>query len=294
MRRLLVLVGFALAVVAAEAATPRCFGGPSAAGCRNPALDRKVIPTPAQAQRMPNAPCEPVAFDVPFVCAFGAPRGTGADSIALIGDSHAVHWRSALGPVAVRRGWHGSSLTRAGCPYSTARPILPQRLLPDCLRWRRAIPRWLARHPEVRTVFVSHHRGRAVGGLAAQVRGYLRAWRGLPRSVRRIIVIRDTPTSGSATRSCVNRAILAGLPAGAECAMPRSASLHADPAATAARRAGGKRVVLIDMTRFFCGGRSCYPVIGGALVHKDNTHITATYGATLAPFLGARLRRVLK
>lgn len=72
--------------------------------------------------------------------------------------------------------------------------------------------------------------------------------------------------------------------------MPRSASLHADPAATAARRARGKRIVLVDMTRFFCGARVCHPVIGGALVHKDNTHITATYGATLAPFLDRRLR----
>ena len=291
MRRVLVLAASVLLVGAAEAATPRCFGGPSAAGCRNPALDRRVVPTPAQARQMPNAPCEPVAFGVPFVCAFGAPRGAGADSIALIGDSHAVHWRAALGPIAVRRGWHGSSLTRAGCPYSTVRPILPQRLLPDCLRWRRAIPRWLARHPEVHTVFVSQHRVRAVGGLAAQVRGYRRAWQGLPRSVRRIVVIRDTPTSGPATRACVNRAILAGLPAGSECAMPRSSSLHADPAATAARRAPGKRIELVDMTRFFCGAHSCYPVVGGALVHKDNTHITATYGSTLAPFLGRRLRR---
>lgn len=290
MRRLLVVAAMLTAVAAAEAAAPRCFGGPSAVGCRNPALDRRVVPTPAQARQMPNAPCDPVAFGVPFVCAFGAPRGTGAESVALIGDSHAVHWRAALGPVAVRRGWYGSSLTRAGCPYSTLRPILPQRLLPDCLRWRREIPRWLARRPEIQTVFVSQNRVRAAGGLAAEVHGYLRAWRGLPRSVRRIVVIRDTPTSSTATRSCVNRAILADLPAGTECAMPRSVALRADPAAIAARRARGKRIVLVDMTRFFCSRRLCYPVIGGALVHKDNTHITATYGATLSRFLGARLR----
>jgi hypothetical protein len=291
-KRLLALAVLLLAAAPAGAATPRCFGAASANGCRNPGLDLKVYPTPARALQLPNAPCEPVAFDVPFVCAFGAPRGEGAPNIALIGDSHAVHWRAALGPVATQRGWHGSSLTRAGCPYSTLRPILPPRLLPDCLRWRRAIPRWLARHPEVHTVYVSQHRVRAAGGPAAQQRGYLRAWRGLPRSVKRIVVIRDTPTGSAATRACVNRAIFAGLPAGTECAVPRSASLHADPAAAAARRVRSRRIALVDMTRFFCDRRLCYPVIGGALVHKDDAHITAVYGATLAPYFGRRLRRL--
>ncbi|MFL5844394.1 MAG: SGNH hydrolase domain-containing protein [Solirubrobacteraceae bacterium] len=292
LKRLLPLVLVALTAQTATAATPRCFGAPSAAGCRNPALDTTVTPTPAQALQLPNAPCEPVAFGVPFVCTFGRPRGEGARNVALIGDSHAVHWRAALGPVALTRGWHGSSLTRAGCPYSTVAPILPPRLLPDCLAWRRTIPRWLARHREVDTVFVSEHRVRTAGGLRAQERGYMRAWQNLPRSVTRIVVIRDTPGSGSATRACVNRAIIAELDAGVECAMPRSSVLHADPAAAAARRAHSRRIVLVDMTKYFCDATRCFPVIGGALVHKDNTHITATYGATIAPFLGRRLTKL--
>lgn len=290
-RRLLVLapVVLGLASVPAGAALPRCFGAASAGGCRNPALDRTVTPTPAEALVLPNAPCEPVAFGVPFVCAFGAPRGEGLRNIAMIGDSHTTHWRAALGPIALLRQWHGSSLTRAGCPYSTVTPILRAPLLGECLAWRRTIPGWLRRHPEVHTVFVSQHRVRAVGGIERQVRGYLRAWRRMPRSVRRIVVIRDTPTSGEATRACVNRAIFAGLNARAECAMPRSAALHADPAAQAARRARSRRVSLVDMTRWFCDARWCWPVVGGVLVYKDNSHVTATYGATLAPFLVAKL-----
>lgn len=292
MRRAAVAVlAVAAIVAAADAATaPRCSGAASAAGCRNPALDRRVVPTPAQALRMPNAPCDPVAFDVPFVCAFGAPREEATRHVALIGDSHAVHWRAALGPVARRRGWHGSSLTRAGCPLSTVTPILRRDLMAPCLRWRRAIPRWLARHPEVDTVFVSQHRVRTAGGLRAQEAGYARAWRSLPRSVERVVVIRDTPVSGPAVRACVIRAIAARRPAGRACAQPRSLALLADPAAAAVRRLAPPRVSLVDMTRFFCGPAVCPPVIGGILVHKDDSHITATYGATLAPYLGARLR----
>lgn len=279
----------AMLLTAADAAGPRCLGAASRAGCRNAALDTRVSPTPAQARRRPNAPCEPISVSVPFVCAFGAGRAAAVRHVALIGDSHAVHWRAALGPVATQRGWRGSSLTRAGCPYSAAQPILPPRLLPDCLRWRRAIPRWLRDHPDVDTVFVSQHRVRVRGGLPAEVRGYERAWRRLPRSVRRIVVIRDTPGSSAAVRACVNGSMRQGRPAGIDCAVPRGLALHADPAATAARRSGERRVALVDMTRWFCDSRSCYPVIGGVLVHKDNTHITAAYGATLAPYLSRKL-----
>jgi hypothetical protein len=34
-------------------------------------------------------------------------------------------------------------------------------------------------------------------------------------------------------------------------------------------------------------------VIGGALVHKDTSHITAQYGATLAPYLHRRVSPLL-
>ncbi|MDQ5807310.1 MAG: acyltransferase, partial [Actinomycetota bacterium] len=76
------------------------------------------------------------------------------------------------------------------------------------------------------------------------------------------------------------------------CAMARGAVLRPDPAAAAARRFGSKRVRLVDMTRYFCDARVCFPVVGGALVHKDAGHMTAAYGATLAPMLGDRLRAI--
>jgi hypothetical protein len=47
------------------------------------------------------------------------------------------------------------------------------------------------------------------------------------------------------------------------------------------------------MTRWFCGRLLCYPVIGGALVHKDTTHISLTYGLTLGPYLLREIDAVL-
>lgn len=293
MKRLLGTAGLLLALAPAAEAAPRCFGAASLDGCRNPALDTRVFPTPAQALRLPNAPCRPFDLGPPFVCTFGAPRERATRFVAMIGDSYTVHWRAALGPIALLRGWHGSSLTRAACPYSTVPPLLRDTsLIAECLRWRKLIPGWLRRHPEVDTVVVSQHRVRTRGGVEEQVDGYLRAWRALPPSVKRIVVIRATPSSSLATQACVRRAIAQRRNAGADCAMPRRSSLRADPAARAARRNRKDRAVLIDMTRWFCGERSCYPVIGGVLVHKDLSHITATYGRTLAPYLARELDRV--
>jgi hypothetical protein len=67
--------------------------------------------------------------------------------------------------------------------------------------------------------------------------------------------------------------------------------LPADPAVEAARRS--PRAHVVDLTRFFCDERSCPPVIGGALVYKDTNHLTSVYAATLAPYLGRALRRVI-
>jgi hypothetical protein len=47
------------------------------------------------------------------------------------------------------------------------------------------------------------------------------------------------------------------------------------------------------MTPFMCDSRYCYPVIGGVLVHKDVDHITAAYGATMAPYLRRALDALL-
>ncbi|HEV2999632.1 MAG TPA: SGNH hydrolase domain-containing protein [Solirubrobacteraceae bacterium] len=289
---LLALLFAAVPVAVADArSAPRCFGAASrdhVRPCHNPRLDRTVTPTPAQAKRQPNAPCAIPRLRYPMVCEFGAPEASASRRIALIGDSHAVHWRAALGPVAQARGWAGFSLSRNGCPLSTATPILRGTLAQQCVRWRGAVRDWLLEHPGVDTLFVSQHRVRVRGSYADELAGYLTAWRAVPETVKRIVVIRDTPIRPPGVRACVSAAIRRRTNAGRDCAVPRGSALLPDPAADAARRAGG-RVRLVDMTRYFCSPRLCFPVVGGVLTHKDRGHMTAAFGATLAPMLARRL-----
>jgi hypothetical protein len=295
-KRLLVIALAAAAVPAlpATADTPRCWGAASrdrVHPCHNPRLDRTVKPTPAQALRRPNAPCRFPRRDYPLVCEFGEPENTARRRVALIGDSHAVHWRAALSPIATVRKWAGFSLSRNGCPLSAAPPVLRGGLTQQCLVWRGAVHAWLLAHPGVDTLFVSQHRAHVKASYRTEMAGYLAAWRDVPATIKHIVVIRDTPIRPPPARACVVAAVARRLRAGRVCAIPRRLAVRPDPAADAARRAGG-RVHLVDMTDYFCDARRCFPVVGGVLTHKDQGHITAAFGRTLAPYLAARLSAI--
>lgn len=285
--------------------TPQCFGAATRDPehpCTNPQLRLLVEPKPAEALIAPNSPCAQVTplTAVPFVCAFGAPPSAASgETVALLGDSHASHWRAAVDRVAQTAGRPGVSLTRSSCPYSTLTTVLPEPTRSACERWVASIPAWFTAHPQVTTVFVSEHAGvRSVvppgtDMFAAQAHAYAEAWSRLPASVTHIIVLRDTPTNRTATDDCIERAVARHLRPGLVCSLPRSRILHRDPAASAARHLGSKRVQVVDLTPLMCSPRRCFPVIGGALVHKDIDHLTDVFAATLAPYLQRRLQQLL-
>ncbi|MCW3041555.1 MAG: acyltransferase [Solirubrobacterales bacterium] len=310
-RRLLLIVLLSVAAAATSAgaagdptALP-CFGAASrtpGVPCVNPVLRTLVVPTPARAQTVPDADCNVVFRSrTLFVCGWGAPQPTAVRTVALIGDSHAAHWRPALELVAARRTWRVVSMSRAGCPLTAATTRLPTPARSrSCRRWKRAVQRWLRAHPEVSVVLVAQHRVRvAVPEGHSQGpeirRGYVRAWRQVLQPYRRhVVVLRDTPRDTPDTLRCVTAAIAGGYPAGPACAIPRSYALRPDPAVAAARALRGQRVQTLDLTRAFCSARLCLPVVGGALVHRDTQHMTREWVTSLGPLLDAALGRLMR
>jgi peptidoglycan/LPS O-acetylase OafA/YrhL len=283
------------------ASHPSCFGAEARDPqhpCTNPALRLMVVPTPVEAASRPNSPCSFVQKRPFNVCAFGVPRGDAKATVALVGDSHASHWRAALEVVAQERHWRGLSITRSGCPFSRAKKLLRGPLIAPCVQWNQELPHWFAQHPEISTVFVSQESGQkwlvppGQNEFTAEVAGFTSAWKALPPSVKHIVVIRDTPKNRASTAACVERAIAASKPAGTACAVPRGAALGPDAQATASIRLHSSRVRTVDLTRFFCDSRRCFPVIGGALVHKDNHHLTVVFATTLGPYLERALERL--
>jgi hypothetical protein len=232
-------------------------------------------------------------------CAFGATSSAKPPTIALIGDSHASHWRAAVDVVARTAGSRAVSITRSGCPFSTAQVIIPSsEQAVTCRRWNGEVLAWLKRHAEVTTVFLSqraHAKYVALRGATSNfdtaVRGDAARYRALPATVTSVVVIRDTPVSSSMAEDCVRRAYARGQNVAMRCARARAKAVGRDPAVKAARQLRG-RVHVLDMTPFFCSSTACYPVVGGALVHKDIDHITTVFARTLGPFMVSKVARI--
>ena len=284
------------------ASSPRCFGAASRdpeVPCRNPALRQRVTPLPERALLGFEAPCEREGRSTEL-CTFGAPADSASGTIGLYGDSHAGHYRAALLSLVARHNLRGISLTRPGCPFSLAVQALPEPRRSQCAQFNQGVIAYTEDRPEITTVFVSQSRAKVLArpGLGAdetRIRGYVEAWDALPRTVRRVVVLRDPFYDRYATPDCVTRAHRQKRDAGRVCAMPRRAVLRPDPAVIAARRQAQRAdlaVDVIDLTRFFCGARRCFPVVGGVLVHKDEGHITQLFGRTLGPYVSRAFERL--
>lgn len=276
-------------------AQPYCFAAAArdrAHPCSNQSLRSTVFPLPDAASVWPNGACRPgprrSAVFAP--CEFGLSRKNARSTFALIGDSHAVHWRAALEVVAQARRWRGVSITRAGCPFSTQIPNSPSLGPGACAQLHEETIAWLRAHPGVRTIFVSDWAQppygpqggtSGYGGGASSFGAMLDA---VPRTVRRIYVLRDIPGSTTTSMSCVDARLRAGLSLRNECATARSSVMTPDPGAAAAQ-ARGPRAKVIDLTRFLCATARCYPVIGGAFVYKDDNHMNAVFSTSLGPYV---------
>ncbi len=284
--------------------TPDCFGAAardSRNPCQNRALRTKVVPLPVAARHEENAPCANFRKESGVsVCDFGVEPGKARKTVALLGDSHASHWRAPLDVVARQRGWRGLSLTRTSCVFSAATKLTPEPTRSQCLRWVKGVPRFFRKHPEVDTVFivgitggtVRVPRGRTM--LEAKIDGVRKAWKTLPDSVKQIVIIRDSPNVFGRTAECIDAAIVAKKRPGLRCALPRKSALDDDPAVIAARKEHSPRLQAIDLSDVFCGRRLCYPVIGGALVYKDLHHFTLVFARTLGAPLGRKIEGLMQ
>ena len=259
--------------------------------CPDQQSEHPVFPSPQRASIWPSSPCHltrpPSRSQVLAPCAFGA-RARRA-TVALLGDSHAVHWRSALEVVAQSQRWRGVSITRPGCPFSAQIPSSPSLGPASCRQLQRETLAWLRAHPEVRTVFLSswaqppsgpHGGASGYGGDASAFRRMMNA---VPASVRRLYVLRDIPGATAANLACIERRVTRNASVGLRCERRRANALTTDPAASAARSISRARV--IDLTDRFCTAGSCRSIVNRALVYKDSDHMNAVFSRTLGPSL---------
>ena len=111
--------------------------------------------------------------------------------------------------------------------------------------------------------------------------GAARRCAALPKSVRRIYVLRATPETFGPENACVSRRLRAQAHDRHHLRAPARHQAAPRPAA----RAAGGRVKVLDFTKYMCGATKCPSVIGGVLVRKDGSHLTRAFAQTLGPFV---------
>ena len=305
----LVLVGDARTAAAADrlaaARTGRCFGAAALdPACGDPY--RMPLVGPVSAADKDFHPAAPCAEDPDTTVADWKPRTdcdfSGGDdaalSVFLVGDSHAQMYLPALARAARQEGWRATGMAIGGClPFSVPQSPrgIPGRAAKVCPGFGPAIDRAIAQdHPDVVVVSVASTRewlqdgsGR---GQDEQYRDAMAAafgrWRQQGAVVLGLVDVPNKP--GVLDPGCTNQH-LDDLSA---CSVERSSVARPGPFENAMRQLsrGTGAVALVDLTDHVCDPRTCRSVVGGANVLHDTNHLSATYSATLGPYLARAVR----
>jgi peptidoglycan/LPS O-acetylase OafA/YrhL len=225
------------------------------------------------------------------VCTLGSTEPDPERVIAIVGDSHAAAWLTALDTLGQERDWQVRTYTKVSCPATSAVRVLPNEQTDDyrvsCHEWGQAVVSDLAAHPEVTDVIVTAYSSAYEFDSAeddpladAAVDGFAEVWADLVDQGHRVHVIAAVPrTQGENVPDC-----LAATDDPIDCATDRATSLPPDPLVTAVERSG-PGVHLIDLSDRFCDETLCYPVVGDVVVYRDYSHISAEYSIALLPYL---------
>lgn len=231
-------------------------------------------------------------------CGLGVDPDKAKATVAIVGDSHATAWFSALDALAAERNWHVKTYTKSSCPATTARRILPteknETSQRDCLAWSKKVNDELLADKSISTVFTAAYstaykfaspEGHTLRDPA--VDGFKEVWERWMAGGKQVVAFDDVPrTNGEYVPTC-----LAKNPDNAlACALPRA---KAYPANTAIGRAGGlmerEGVKQVSLREQFCDEKLCYPQVGSVIVYRDYSHVSAEYARALVPFISKQL-----
>ena len=218
-------------------------------------------------------------------CEYGAEDA--AVTVAVVGDSKMHQWLPALQEIADRRDWRLVTELASSCPFIEGYPVRRGQVFEACAELNGERLAAVVDDPSVDVVLVSQTAVSAcVTPECEQVTaealrgGVTAAFDRVRASGKRIVVLADNQAPETDMIECV-----ASHPddVGA-CTFPR----HDDvtPLVEASR---SMDVPVADVRPWVCPGDECPPVIGGVLVYRQGTHLTATYVRSMTPVLEQEL-----
>ena len=227
-------------------------------------------------------------------CEIGAEDG--AETWALVGDSHAASMVEAFDEYFARRNITIVTYLRFACDGYR----LPEGRVPTtdteqrdaaCLDWSAQVQDEIAARDDIDTVVYLNRTSAYVNNdwpedakLSAD--DVEQGWTKMLEAGKRVIWIKDWPrTAGREIPECLAPFVGERAP----CSVTRDKGVtFADPQKKA-NQALGDAVVGIDLTDAFCDESRCYSVIGDVVVYADNNHISGRYSRTLMNYLGPLL-----
>lgn len=228
-----------------------------------------------------------------LTCSYG---DEDADTtVALVGDSKALQWISALDEIATDRGWHVVTMTKSTCTWADAYVSSDQRPNTECWSWgQQAKDDVLDLDPDLVVTSFGHNmaapddsstdfsRGALVDGLVTM-------WEAVGAEDIPVAALSDTPNSGAI--ESVPDCVAEHRDDTDACTIEESEGIG-----TPAMREAVKRVptaTLVDLTDVVCPDGTCRPVFGDVLVQRDGSHVTDTFVRTVAPALDAPLAELV-
>jgi len=228
-------------------------------------------------------------------CAFGDTTKP-VHTIALVGNSHAGHLVAALETYGAPHGWTVLLMRKTGCTGATPQRVLDAMKQP-CIDWSANVRDEILDPSNGidAVVFASNNDADHYvvdGGLrsddrATVTRSIAANLQQLADAGKSVVVLGDVPGSNPVpVPECVDGSSVEYDP----CSIDR-VSDDDDLVASAARSTPA--ATYVDLDRYFCDERRCHVVIGGALAYIDEHHLTASFAASLAPFLGPAIEASL-
>ena len=256
-------------------------------------LDTADSITPAPEQATADVPdaydrgCQ-VSQDssAPVECVYGDENGDV--TVALVGDSKALQWITALDEIGKERGWRVITHTKSTCAFTAADVLRDGKPYDTCNEWNDAVTALLLEQKPA-LVITSQNAARAAvagsgssaGTSEAMVAGLEERWGQLRDAGITVAAIANNAAPDDEVYECVAQ----HPDALSTCAF--EATYPTREVQSAAARATG--AVVLDLSELICPGGKCPAVIGDVLVYRQGSHLTRTYVSTLTEPLHAQL-----
>ncbi|ALO66308.1 hypothetical protein AS189_07160 [Arthrobacter alpinus] len=216
-----------------------------------------------------------------------------ADSLWLVGDSHAEQWKLPLLDLAKKNKWKMTYSLLGGCPIGdftleSYEGKKSSSASAACKTAGHSISAMVEQdRPDM--VFYSAFARQEIlndgSGLSQQAQysdGLAKTWKRWVDAGSAVYVLADPPLNALARDS---KCVVLNPSDPAKCAVDRAKAHPADPLVGAVGGMASPHVRLIDLTDHFCDAKLCYAVVGNVAVYYDNNHLNGEFSRLMAPFI---------